>query len=205
MDKKTLWLLLIALGLIIGVIVWFFNPQKNILSSPQSNQQTTNTQISPSETLKSYTDPSGFSFNYPDNLSLINKKLADTITYADIQLTTKGVEGSLAIKITDSKIASVEEWVKTTKTSQSPKEVKLGNLKALEITTSDKILLGALDSGVLFNIEASSVGENDFWGKVYKIVITDFSFAPPAAENVASQGVSSSSEDITFEGEEVVE
>lgn len=209
MDKKTLLLLLIAVGLIVGVLVWFFNPKKSILLTPQTNQQETNAQISPSKTLKSYTDPAGFTFSYPDNLSLVNNEPKDDSVYADIQLTATGVDGNLALKIADSKLASLDEWVKLNKSaSQTPKEVKLGNLKALEVTTSDKLLLGALDQGILFNIEGLFGSRKDFWVEVYNKILAEFTFAPPSPDNSASGGgggVSSSSEDITFEGEEVIE
>lgn len=197
MDKKTILLLFLAVGLIVGVLVWFFNPKKSILLTPQTNQQETNAQISPSKTLKAYTDPSGFSFNYPDNLSLVNNELKDESVYADIQLTAKGTDGSLGLKIADSELTSLESWVKTTKSSQTPKEVKLGNLKALEVTTGDKLLLGAVDQGVLFTIEIPLAGDKDFWVSVYNTVLAEFTFS--------GGGVSSSSDDITFEGEEVIE
>ncbi len=196
MDKKTVILLLIAVGLVVGVILVLLNPKKSLLSTPQTKQET-KTQISPSQTLKSYSDPSGFTFSYPDNLSLVNNDPKDNSIYADIQLTAKGVEGSLAIKIVDSKVNSLDDWVKTTKSTQAPKEVKLGILKALEITSEDKLLLGSIDQGVLFTME---IPKKDFWMTVHDQVLADFSFAPPPV----SLG-SGSSDSVVFEGEEVAE
>ncbi len=200
MDRKTLVLLLIALGLIVSIIVMFLNPKKSLLSAPQTIKQETITQISPSKTLKSYSDPAGFTFSYPDNLSLVNNDPKDNTTYADIQLTAKGVEGNLAIKIVDSKVNSLEEWVKTTKFTQSPKEVKLGSLKALEIAGEDRLLLGSIDQGILFTVETPNKDNKDFWTSAHDKVLADFSFAPPAT----SQG-SGSSDGVIFEGEEVSE
>jgi len=201
MDKKTLILFIVAIVLIIGVLwVVLFNPHKSSLTNPSSSQQAANTKITPSTTLKSYTDPSGFTFSYPDNLSLVNKDPKDNSAYADIQLTVKGAEGNLSLKIMDSKLTTLEDWVKTIKSSQTLKEVKLGNLKALEVTTDNKLLLGALDQGVLFTIETPNKDNKDFWMGVHDKVLADFSFAPPATSQV-----SGSSDGVTFEGEDVVQ
>ena len=149
----------------------------------------------PSKTVKPYTDPSGFSFNYPDNLSLTNNEATSSSTYADIQLTGSRLEGSLNLKITDSKFASLAEWLKSNSFS-NPKEVKLGNLKALEVATNQKLVLGALDSGVFFYIEIPMT-DKSFWMEVYNKVLADFSFSPGSVNTATS--------DVTFESEEIVE
>lgn len=176
---------------VVGKILLFPSTQKISLNSPA--QQAVSVPGAPSETTKTYSDSSGFSFNYPDNLSLTPNKLTDA-TYAEVQLSAKGVEGNLILKITDSKFVSVDEWAKSIKDAQkASKEAKLGSLKALEIKTAKGLKLAAIDQGVLFSIDVS---QNDFWMKVYSKVIADFSFAPPAQDSTS---------DVLFEGEEVVE
>lgn len=200
MKKKTILLLGLGSILVLGIVV--LNPfkQKNLLSPSNTNQQQS-AQITPSKTLKSYTDPSGFSFNYPDNLSLLNNELKDANSYAELQLAAKGLVGSLILKITDNKLTSLDEWVKVNKNGpDTAKETKLGNLKAMEITKKDKLLLGALDQGILFTMEIPQGAEKDFWGEVLNIVSADFSFAPPAQASEVG-----TSDDVTFDGEEVVE
>lgn len=197
MDRKTLLLLCLALVVIVVAIMIFFNPQKSYLSSPVVKQQQANLQIQPSETLKEYQDPSGFTFSYPDNLSLVKNEVADG-TYADIDLTAKGLIGNLVLKISDTNFASLDEWIKVNKSasSETPKEVQLETLKALEMKTKDRLLLVALDQGVLFTIEIP-LEKEDFWMKVLNIILADFSFAPPTQD--------STTEEVTFEGEEIVE
>ncbi len=199
MGKKTILLLVIIIGLILvaGKLLLFPNSQNTSLNSPA--QQAVNIPTAPSETLKTYSDPSGFSFNYPDNLSLAPNELTDA-TYAEVQLSAKGVEGSLILKITDSKFKTLDEWTKSIKdVLGSSKETKLGSLKALEIKTANGLKLAAIDQGVLFSIDVS---QNNFWMKVYSKVIADFSFAPPSQDNASTSG---SSDDVSFEGEEVVQ
>lgn len=202
MIRKTI-LLIIVLGLIVGIIwVLFLRPQNNPLSNPLGSKQMP--QAQPSETFIEYTDPAGFKFTYPDNLSIIKNEIEDTSSYADIQLNSNTVSGSLNLKITDSKYKTLDEWLNLNKDAvvEGPKDVKLGNLKAIEIKTSDRLYLAALDQGVLFTIEVPRI-EEDFWMKVYQKILEEFSFSNPS-ENTASQEISSYN-DITFEGEEVVE
>ena len=189
MGKKIAVFSALILGLIIVfLLISVRNQSKNSISNLPAQAR-----IQPSETLIEYVDPSGFTFSYPDNLSLTKNETADEGTYADILLSANGVNGSLNLKIVDSEFKSIEEWVKGT-----PTEKKLGNLKALEVRLKDRLLLGSLDQGVLFTIEMPLL-EEDFWMKVYDKVLANFSFAPPA------EAATGSSADISFEGEEVVE
>lgn len=194
MGKKIVPALLLGL-VFAGFLI--LNPfkQKNSLQSPLSFKQKESAKPQVSETLKEYTDPSGFSLNYPDNLSIVKNDIEDESTYADIQLTAKGVNGSLSLKISDSKFKTIDEWIKLNKDAavEAPKEAELGNLKGMEIQTIDRLLLGALDNGIFFNIEVPLI-EKDFWMTVYKKVLTGFSLTGPGY----------SSDDVVFE-EEVVE
>lgn len=159
----------------------------------------------PSETLIEYTDPAGFSFSYPDNLSIEKFDIEDPNVYTDLQLFSKDVNGSIKIKIEDTKFKSLDEWIKSNNSSASasPQEKKLGNLDAKEIKTNDRLLLGAIDQKVLFTIEVPLI-EEQFWMKVYDKLISGFSFVTPQ-ENSAAAGSDTNQSDVIFEGEEVVE
>lgn len=204
MNKKTFLTVLIVV-LLVGLVVaifWVFNLTGK--KGPVANMPIQQAEkIVPSTTFKQYQDPSGFTFSYPDNLSITNNEIEDNSTYADLQLFAKGVNGSLNLKITDSKYKTIDDWLKQNNSAakEATKEAKLGNLKAIEIQTPDRLLLGALDKGVFFDIEVPAV-EKDFWMKVYEKMLTSFTFAPPEA--AGSQG-STSTSDVSFEGEEVVE
>lgn len=198
MKKKTILIIGLISFLILGILV--LNPLKQ--KSSVSSQITISepTAVQPSKTLKTYSDPSGFSFSYPDNLSLLNNELKDSSSYAELQLTASGIDGSLVLKIADSKLSSINEWLKLNEAVKNSKEAMLGNLKALEVETTNKLLLGALDKGVLFTIEVPMGERRDFWMEVYKKVLADFSFTPQQDTNSSSGG----SSDVSFEGEEVV-
>lgn len=203
MGKKSV-LILIIIIILTATGFLLLNPTGGKNSTPVSpvTKQNKTVKIQPSATLKEYTDPSGFSLNYPDNLSLVRNDSEDSNIYADIELSSKEISGSFNFKISDSKFATLDEWLKLNKDAAKnpPKEVKLGNLKGMEIVTADRLLLGALDKGVFFNIEMPLI-ENDFWIAVYNKVLASFSFSSP--QNLDS--TAPATDDIFFEGEEIVE
>lgn len=195
----------LGLAALVGIGIFLLNPsnQKDSLVIPLTNQLEQTKKILPSETLIDYQDPSGFTLSYPDNLSITKNDIEDENTYADIDLTTKGVNGSLSLKISDSKFKTIEEWLNLNKEAaiQPPKEVKLGSLTGMEVKLNDRLLLGVLDKGVFFDIEIPLV-EEDFWMKVFEKVLVSFSFVSPES---ASSQIDTSSDAVAFEGEEVVE
>src|SRR5205814_1720238 len=103
------------------------------------------------------------------------------------------------------KFTSIDEWIKQSGLTQPVKETKLGNLKAIEVKLNDKIILAAIDQGILFSIEATLNQNPDFWNKVYGKTIADFSFVTPTQASKTGGGDGGSASDVTFEGEEVVE
>lgn len=161
----------------------------------------------PSSTEKQYEDESGFKFRYPDNFDIKVNELDDK-TYADLELTSKDATGSIAIKVTDTKIDSLDEWVKDNESevdSSTVKDVDFADISAKEIESEDKILLVSLDQGALFAIRTTIPQEKEFWKNSYQKVISTFEFYNPA-KNTGSAGNSSAGpSDIIFEGEEIIE
>lgn len=211
MTTKTLFLVAIVVVIIAAAGLFFFTQPKNLSPniSPAIEEKK---EIEPSETSIDYTDSSGFSFSYPDNVSISNAAsddsadLIDPNAYADLQLFSKDLNGSLNLKIADTKFKSLDDWRKANNISDksTPTVKKLGNLEAQEVKTSDRLMLAALDQGVLFTIEIPLI-EQEFWMKVYDKVLNGFSFAPPAAEVAQGGATNSSAGEVIFEGEEVIE
>lgn len=205
-NKKGIFVFVVVFVSIIGLILLLNRNTPRDLQSPVVKSQAENSaKIVPSETFIEYIDPSGFSFSYPDNLSITNNEITDNSTYTDIQLFAKGINGSLSFKITDTKFKTPDDWLKANQVSSkiTPKEVNLGTLKAVEVQTSDRLMLGAIDQGILFTVEMPLI-EQDFWMKVYEKIISGFTFNSVSSQN-SSGVVSPLSPDVSFEGEEVVE
>ncbi len=202
MNKKLV-ITAFLLALLVIISGWvIFNRRNYSLSSPQTDGQLQLQGIAPvpvSKTVKDYEDPSGFNFSYPDNLSLVKNEAKTDRVYADIKLSLKDIDGSINIYISDSNFKTLDDWVKANKTaSQTTKETKLGSLEAVELAGDNKVLLAALDQGVLFTIEQNL--KNDFWMEIYSKILETFNFTSPAVN--ASE--SASSDEVVFEGEEVV-
>lgn len=203
-----------VIGLIVGVVVilgaaFFFlsqqpKSQESPVLSPVSDQ-TTSAKKLPSSTLKEYADPSGFSFNYPDDLSLTKNEAAGSGTYADLKLTSKEVDGDLNLKVQDTKLASVDAWFKESGQTGEVKDVQWGTLNAKAAEDKDKATVVAVDQGILFTMEVNFSGQKDFWQKVSDQILSSFSFSSESSPGTSPQTGGSSEEDVTFEGEEVVE
>jgi hypothetical protein len=187
---------LICLG-IIGYLIWGPVDKKPNLPNPLA-EITESKKTTPSTTLIDYTDPAGFSFSYPDNISLSKNESEDL--YADLELYSKEVNGSLMLKIVDSKYKTIDEWVKST-SKDGAKDVILGTLKAKEIKTSDRLYLGSVDQGIFFSIELPRIND-EFWMPVYQKLLANFSFTAPEVATSVNAG---SAEGVVFESEEVVE
>lgn len=209
MNSKTLILIVITCVLLAAGAGGFYflfgsktEPEfKSIAAVPKD--------IKPSETFIEYSDPSGFSFNYPDNLSITNAnagEIVDPDAYASLQLFSKDKSGSLTIKITDTKLKTREDWLKANGIPESnvPVEKQLGNLKAWEVKTGDRLMLASIDQGVLFAVESPLV-EQEFWGKVYDKVLEGFVFNAPETVSATQETAAAPADEIVFEGEEVIE
>lgn len=204
MDKRMI-------GLLFGIIVFLalgtglFITSKRTSSPPSEKTGETEKVKLPSPTLKGYTDSSGFTLNYPDNLSLLNSDTKDNNTYADIQLSAKDVLGKMHIRIIDSKYSSVSQFFQENASSSAKlKDVKLGTLAASQIQAKDRVLLAALDKGVLFTVEVLPEAQEDYWANVYSTILTSFSFNPQS-QSTATSGGGDNSDAVSFEGEETVE
>lgn len=199
-----------AVILILGAGSFYFLSKQekspDSVVSPFAGQVTPASERMPSKSLKEYSDASGFTFNYPENLSLTKKDATDSGTYADLQLTSKEVGGNLNLKVQDTKLTSVEAWLKESKKSGIVgKQVPWGSLNGQGVEDKDGIIFAAVDQGILFTMEVSYAGQKDFWQNVSDPILSSFSFNSEASQGTTAQTSGGSAEDVTFEGEEVVE
>ena len=214
-NRKTLILAVGAVCLVVGLVAFFIlNPKgstKQALSEPETQKE-----VVPSKTYIDYEDPAGFSFSYPDNISLANRiaenddSTADPDAYADLQLFSKDKSGSINLRIEDTKLKTIDDWKKGNQIPAeiTPTEKKLGSLTAEEFRTKDRVMLVSIDQGILFTVDMPII-EEVFWNEVYEKVISGFSFGAPETE-VAQAGSGGSAaapagDEVIFEGEEVVE
>lgn len=206
MNKTVL---IVAVGIIVfgGLIGGYFLSQKQNKSSGSIVNDTKPTEKLPSKTLKDYKDESGFTISYPDDLSLEISESTDSSVYSDVSFTSKDLKGSLNIKIADTKVKTLDEYIEEAfDDSAQVKDSSLGALPAREISKKENITLVALDQGVLFSVMTILEDEKQYWTLVHKQIADSFAFEPVSQSTSGSSSQpSAGTPDIIFEGEEVIE
>lgn len=208
--KKKSWLILsfILVVFVIGFIVWFLTKSNvsNSTISPLGNQP----EISENQILKTWEDPAGFKFSYPEGVT-INDHQEDTENYAHLELTNSSYPGRILIWMKDKVNDTLEEWVseQTGEPQVFDSELAGQSAKKLTFTSPKKLEIVAFDQEVLILIEVYP--ENDWWTKAYEQIVNSFELTSLSAENKTNsqapgawQGQTGDS-GIINEGEEVVE
>lgn len=196
MVKKKIVLVGLALFLaaaILGGIFIFLKFKKT--PGVSEKKETVASEVLPAEKLNEYVDGSGFVFRYPENVTVQSQKEPATSVYSDLTLSSEKVSGSISLKVSETKIASL------IKTNEPEKEIKLGGLAGREIKTEKGLSAAVLDQGVLFNIEVDFGDNKNFWEKVYETFLSNFSFSQTSVteETTVSGG------EVIFEGEEIID
>ena len=191
--------IIIISGLLISGIVFVLLTQKpkipvSIPASVTNNAPPTDSSSS-SVQLKTYTNPSGFSFQYPKSLLLTEKTVTDQSIYAWVELTDPQKKGVVSVKLESSDLTKIDDWVGVGKM----KKVKLADLEGRVFMGENKIVTVALDQGgVLITITTDSLLP------AYQKIISSFIFVEqPAQTTTGTSG--GGEEDIVFEGEEIIE
>lgn len=184
---------LIAVGIAVIIVAGaFLIVRKDDSSSVPQPQIKTAEEKVPSKTTKTYTEEAGFSFNYPDDLTVAKKESTNSAVYSSLEIISKEVAGSMTFLIEDTKFKSVDELIKK---NIATKEAMLGSLKAIETTYGNKTTLLAVDQGILFRADLDRATNKSYWDSIYQTFLSGFSFA-----NTQSSSVSEDS----YGGEEVV-
>lgn len=212
MNKKliliTVFFFIFAIGVVVLLNLRSAKENENLANKdiPQNTQLNIATKVMPSSNLKEYTDPSGFSFSSPDNLNIEKKENEDL--YGDLTLSSSEVDGNIAITVSDSKYNSLDLWKagnKTELTGLLVNESSLGELSGISFNNKDKTTIVVIDQGIEFKIIADYKNQKEYWDSVLSNITSTFSFAAQSSQSVSTVESVSSSEDVVFEGEELVE
>ena len=202
MSKKVIILLVIFMILVIGAIIYISRGKEKTVS-PVSNKKVSPT--SAAKKMKEYTDPSGFKFNYPDDLEVLAKDVSTSNTlYADIIITAtaSGRKGQITITAEDTTKTFFDEAFKDKTTI----ETKLGDVDAYQYQEKSKLITTAYDQGVRFTLTTDLSQEKSYWFGVNKQIVNSFEFIQPETSTQSTDNSSNSSGDeIIFEGEETIE
>lgn len=210
MVNKSI-IILIAAGVLIVTVVIFvvllrFKSSGKVATPISEIQQTP----SIAEELSTWTDQSGFSFQYPQSLSL-NSHDEDKENYAHIELTSATHPGNLIVWVKDTEVGSIDDWIKQEKI-QGSLDSTLGSEAAKKVLISgdsSKILTSSIKDGYLYQIEVNPKDFN-YWNKISDLISSTYKFLPiqekTGKTSVSAENTSDNSS--TEEGssdEEVVE
>lgn len=201
MSKK----ILIICGTLILVLVilggFFFSREGKSLLKPLP--EAPDSTLPSQERLLLYEDEAGFSFRYPQTLGIVEKDVNDSSVYSSLELSGKSHSGEkLVIKISDTSLQTVDIWLeKNPPAGQlvSSKEFTLASMKgkSLAYANPDKNLILAIDSGILYYLEAPS--GNAFWDQTLNSLASSFQLTSQ------TPGTDSGDSPVIEEKEEVVE
>jgi len=162
--------------------------------------------VAPKELLV-WDDPAGFSFKYPNDLT-VNKHDEDTKNYAHVELTSTGHAGNIIIWAKDTTYQTVAEWIKGDATvSAAPSvDTTLGLKEAKKLIlsgTTKKMITAAIDEDVLVTVEGDMQTDEAYWTDIYAGIVQTFAFTAPNADaDTAGQTVPDAGQ---FDEEEVLE
>ncbi|MBI4066723.1 hypothetical protein HY411_03325 [Candidatus Gottesmanbacteria bacterium] len=205
----------ILVGLIIGGIVsigyiWWLKSQ----TGNSSISEARNTTPSPTPTsvkLLTWTDPNGFSFQYPEGLS-VNRHDEDKENYAHIEFTHPDHPGKLIVWGKDPArgVTDTGSWVKNEKRfiGASTLDTELGGQAAKKVMVTGitrMLVVGSVYDNIVWSVEAT-LEDADFWTGVHTAISDSFAFVP--VKEPGSAAVSESGpvvEDVAVDEEEVIE
>ncbi len=217
MSKKIIIIVLIAIVALTSIAVakgLLNKPKKQTVIEPILNP--VNESPTPTPTPKqmtTYTDPAGFSFDYPSTVTFTPKKMSDKTFYADIEITSDSHEGNIQITVKDITLSNVKNWM--TKEGYKPlsddiKEIPFAGLTATQFTDNGKIITAVIDQKVLFTIIVDLQKDDTFWKNINNTIISSFAFSVDEGKSTtpnqsSSPSTPSASDEIDEGVEEIVE
>ena len=211
MSKTAVIIVILVLAVVgSGGGLWYWLNQSNSKPAVSPSEETrlsqTTSSASPSpakEQTKTYTDPAGFSFSYPESLAV--KTAADYDEKTDYaKLVVLGTDGQLDIRASDTKQKKIADWL--AKDNQAPKgatltgATSLGDVSAEQYSDQKNLYTLAIDQGILYMITSPNDRE---WEKVHETVVSSFRFEDQKSTSTNSGGAGG--DDTIYEEEDVVE
>lgn len=196
MSKKLVIISAVVVVLILGGAGGYFIFSQKNTNSPDSDQVPSSNFLQipgkTDESLISYQDTSGFSFDYPRTISIKDITPAAGIYYTELELSKAGQ--SLKISITDGNTNPY----KNDKNARLIGSTTLGGINSNQYVVKDRLVSVAIDQGVLYVIDGPKDG--GFWEDTQNSILTSFKFGTSSA----ASGAAAADANTTYE-EEVVE
>ncbi|NMB83846.1 hypothetical protein GYA28_00995 [Candidatus Roizmanbacteria bacterium] len=210
--KQKILLGVLALVFFVGIIILLRNRSQTKTASPtvSDNFPSSAPTVRTETGFKDYTDPAGFKFSYPAEITVAAKNISDDTVYSQLDIKSQEASGSISLKAVASSLAKIDDYFASKKTSSffgGVKKLKLADIDARQYQINNQLITVALDQGVMFTITTEyPTDKKDYWKKINDGIISSFAFVEPTVNTSAAGGSSSDeSGDVVFEGEEIVE
>lgn len=186
------WIAILALAVILGGGITFLIIKNSQQSSETATQLTQNIDQSVEEeiTTKSYKDEAGFSFNYPDTLTVKDITPNDDSYYSLVDISKGGKSAKITVQDGTYKISENAKLVGST---------TMAGLPAKQYSYQGNLVTFANKDGIMYVVE--SLDDNDFWTKTHNIIVDSFSLG----SDTKSTSPSGNSGSVIEEEEVIVE
>jgi hypothetical protein len=209
---KKMWIIvsLTAVG-IICLAVYFYRTLPAGILSPvtiSSNNSDVSKTTPAQGNLLTWDDPAGFSFTYPEDLS-VNKHAEDNDNYAHVELTNKNHPGGIIVWASDlpKGVTNIANWITktpsyTTATIIDSTLDKQPAKKILIASPVKKIIVGTISEELLFSIEGT-LTDTQYWQNVHNTITTSFKFTPEGNGQQSNTSPNTTSESAADEEETI--
>jgi len=217
MNKKIIGIILITIVIVTLVAVGkglSNNPKKETVVEPVLNiVDELPTQTPQPEEIKTYTDPAGFTFRYPLDVTVVSKKTSDETFYSDIDITSDSHEGNIQIRVKDTTLTTIKDWMKKENFKPLTNEIKkieFAGLTATQFTDNGKSITAIIDQKILFTISTDLQKDDAFWKNINDTIVSSFVFATTeekitTLKQNSTPSTDGASDEIDGEVEEIVE
>lgn len=204
-NKKWIFVILIGTIIFISLVLFVYKRYKDYQKRTMQVPQAFST-IEAQEEMATWTDQSGFTFEYPKSLTL-NPHDEDENNYAHLELTSATYSGSLTVWAKDTNAADTEDYAKKSKNVGYIDTILGGEpaKKLLQNNATSKIITSVIKDGYLYQIEADL--KDNFWSKTFEKISSSFKFEVNGLKKEENNAPASSDTDISggdFGGDEEV-
>ncbi|MDZ7587004.1 MAG: hypothetical protein U0946_04560, partial [Patescibacteria group bacterium] len=179
MSKKVKFLVMLLIGMLAAGTAW-------VLLKPKAKDSFVEKEISIKQTgvdkgeILTYDDSSGFSFDYPADLTVQEIELDNKTVFTSLEL-LGNEPGKLTIRISDTQFPDLKIWQKDFENKQVINEVRSVNwddLEAIEFSygapKSRKTV--AVDNKIIYEMEVPA--DNGYWDKMRETILASLKFKP---------------------------
>lgn len=205
MSKKFKRVIIGLIGLIVVGVGWWLLKPKTESGFIEKEINIKQTGIGKGEVL-TYTDSSGFSFEYSSDLEITEIEVDDQTVYSSLEMI--GSEpGKLTLRISDTKFKDIDSWQKDLEKNEVISEVglvMLDDLSAVQFSYQAPRLRKTvgIENMVIYELEAPA--DDGYWDNMSEKIRQSFKFDPsvylkPETTETGTPTITNSDEVILLE------